>query len=137
MGLPFPPPWVTGRPCYQCPGLFDPAKTPKYIYAVCQFITFCPDPPPALLDPNGLVRLTQDDILPCVWHIEIDKNGITLDFELDWENGWSVFWIADSLMRGYFGSVPPVCCVEHFINENVCFVTPFAVAFGGRVDIFW
>lgn len=137
MGFPFPYPDDPGAPCGLCKHLFPDLITPLYLYAKIDDVVICPLSPPGLPDVNGVHRLEQDAIVPCIWLLQIMTGWGLLIYELDWIPLNSVFSAGIAGGLSLFGNWTGANCTEFFANQNICGVTPFAAGHGGTAEIFW
>lgn len=137
MGLPWPPLPEPGEQCHLCKHKFRNQITPKYMYAQVGGVSICPLIPPGLPDVNGVHRLVQDPLNLCHWWVVIALPWGNIGYDLSWGPGGSVFFISSVPGFSFFGSTHFVLCKENYINQNICGVTPFAVASGGATTIYW
>lgn len=137
MGEPFPPPWEPGGACTTCEDVIFDGVTPIFVYAFAQDIIKCPGAPPALPNPNHVIRMTQQALQPCVWEANF-ISGIFKYTYLYWFTvGFSYMTIQELAGWLVFYNRIMINCQDHFTNELVC-GAPFFPAFsGGTVDCFW
>lgn len=137
MGLPWPPTYDEGAGCPICHATIFSNRTPIFIYAFGQGMTKCGDPDPPFGDPNGVIRMTQEILHPCMWTgnklVGIDNYGFNLFFT----NIRSYMTIQHQTGARVFYDRIDARCQDHFVNEWSCGLPDLPIFDGGTVDCFW
>lgn len=118
MGQPMPDiPIVYGADCLQC---WDPAKTPKYVYARFSLVKRRTDQvPDVCITPanDRMFKLTQDPMEPCAWFY--DQSGWTVRFDLVMQGvGKTWLYLDDTIGNHYYSSITDTDCEEGKVLHN-------------------